>query len=130
VDTLEFVRREFGSETFFIIGTDSLAEIHTWKDYERLFALSHFVVVERPGTRFEGAWAEVPARVRSEFTMFGDSWMHSSSNRLVRSKVGGLDISATVIRNLCRDGRSIRYLVTDSVRAYITDQNLYGNDAS
>ena len=130
VDTLKFLRREFDYETFFIIGTDSLAEIHTWKDYEKLFGFSHFVVVERPGTPFEKAWAEVPTQVRNEFTMSQGSWIHPSSNRLICSEVGGLDISATSIRKLCRSGRSIRYLVTESVRSYITDRNLYGKRAS
>lgn len=126
VDTLDFLRREYGCETSFIMGTDSLAEIHTWKDYERLFQLSHFIIVERPGMPFERAWNEVPTPVRTEFTERGDRWIHSSSHHLLRSKIRGLDISATMVRSLCQEGRSIRYLVTDSVRSYITERNLYG----
>jgi nicotinate-nucleotide adenylyltransferase len=34
-------------------------------------------------------------------------------------------ISSTLIRQYCRQHRSIRYLVPESVRAYITDHNLY-----
>jgi nicotinate-nucleotide adenylyltransferase len=37
------------SELFFILGADAFAEIATWHDYPRLFELSNFVVVSRPG---------------------------------------------------------------------------------
>jgi nicotinate-nucleotide adenylyltransferase len=39
------------SELFFILGADAFAEIATWHDYPRLFELSDFVVVSRPGFR-------------------------------------------------------------------------------
>jgi len=130
VETLEILRAQYACETWFIMGTDSLAEVHTWKDCERLFYLSHFIVIERPGTPFERAWGEVPTRIRTAFNTCGDSWIHSSSNCLIPSKIRGLDISATMVRTLCRDRRSIRYLVTDSVRSYITGRNLYAKPVS
>lgn len=37
------------SELFFILGADAFTEIATWHDYPRLFELSNFVVVSRPG---------------------------------------------------------------------------------
>jgi nicotinate-nucleotide adenylyltransferase len=36
-----------------------------------------------------------------------------------------IDISASGIRQRCRDGRSIRYLVPDPVREYIETHGLY-----
>jgi len=130
VDTLDFLSSEYRYETFFIIGTDALAEIHLWKDYEKLFELSHFIVVERPQVPFAKAWAAVPSRVKTKFTASGDRWIHASSNHLIPAPIRGLDISATRIRGLLREGRSIRYLVTDSVRSYISQHDLYGNYSS
>jgi nicotinate-nucleotide adenylyltransferase len=37
------------SQLYFILGADAFAEIETWHDYPRLFELSNFVVVSRPG---------------------------------------------------------------------------------
>jgi nicotinate-nucleotide adenylyltransferase len=126
VDTLRSLSRSFDDQTFFIMGTDSLKEIYTWKDHEKLFALSHFIVVRRPGTDFETAWSEVPRDVRTHFTRQGDHFLHSASTMLVPSKVEGLDISSTRIRTLLKEGRSIRYLVPESVRLYIMENHLYG----
>lgn len=126
VNTLEFFTTQSEYETFFIIGTDSLKDIHIWKDYERLFHLSHFIVVTRPGVGFDAAWSEMPSPLRAQFLRLGDRLVHSTSRVLIPSTVSGLDISSSHIRALLREGRSIRYLVTESVRTYIKEKHLYG----
>ena len=129
VNTLEYFKRDPGLDIFFIIGTDALGEIRVWRDYKRLFALSNFVVVGRPGTPFDDSWQAVPAAVRDEFQAGTEHLVHSSANRLIPSPVTGLNISATEIRSLCKQDRSIRYLVTEPVRSYIIQHNLYRNGA-
>jgi nicotinate-nucleotide adenylyltransferase len=37
-----------------------------------------------------------------------------------------LEISSSLIRQCCREGRSIRYLVPEIVRKFIIDMGLYG----
>ena len=125
VNTLEVFSRKKDCETFFILGTDSLREISSWKDYERLFSLAHFIVVNRPGVDFRSTWAEVPAAMKTKFKPDGNDFVHESSTRLIPSQVQGLNISATRIRGLVQEGRSIRYLVTESVRSYIIERKLY-----
>ena len=46
IETLRQVRTEVGPtwELYFILGLDAVLEIATWKDYQDLFTLSHFVV--------------------------------------------------------------------------------------
>jgi nicotinate-nucleotide adenylyltransferase len=127
VKTLEVFANKKDCEPFFIMGTDSLREIRTWKDYERLFALAHFIVVTRPGTNFRDAWAELPAGTREQFQEFGELLIHSTSTRVAPAAVRGLDISSTRIRNLAREGKSVRYLVTEPVRSYIIEKKLYRN---
>lgn len=129
VNTLEFFKQNPGLEVFFIVGTDALGEIRVWRDYERLFALANFIVVSRPGTSFDAAWQAAPAELRRQFEKEADYLVHSSTNRLIPSGVVGLDVSATRIRSLCKGGLSIRYLVTEPVRSYITQHNLYRDGA-
>jgi nicotinate-nucleotide adenylyltransferase len=127
VTTLEAFRRWSEDEVFFVLGTDSLREIHTWWKYERLFSLAHFIVVTRPGLDFATAWGEVPAGMRDCFQDRGDHLVHSTDTHLIPSPVLGLSISSTTVRQLSRQGRSIRYLVTEPVRSYILEKKLYRN---
>ena len=50
VDTLLELRQRLGEQQFyFIIGADSLVELHLWYHYRKLPELTHFIVVARPG---------------------------------------------------------------------------------
>jgi nicotinate-nucleotide adenylyltransferase len=127
VKTLETLAGQAQWERFFIMGTDSLREIGAWKDYERLFALAHFIVVQRPGVDFRSAWAELPEQSRRSFREDGGQMIHDTSMRVIPAQVLGLEISSTRIRKLVQQAKSVRYLVTESVRSYIISRNLYRN---
>jgi len=50
VDLLERFRRDYPDlEPFLLIGSDSLGELHTWKDPEKILAMATPVVFLRPG---------------------------------------------------------------------------------
>lgn len=125
IHTLETLTKTNGAEIFFCLGSDSLADIATWKDYDRLFALAHFLVVTRPGITFADAWAKVPSSLRFAFRHQDFWYVHDRGKTLIPTSVQGLDISATKIRSMVRAGKSIRYLVTDTVNAYILQRGLY-----
>jgi nicotinate-nucleotide adenylyltransferase len=126
VNTLSVFAQKEDGDIYFIMGTDSLKEIRTWKDCERLFRLSSFIVVTRPKVEFPAAWAEVPDEIRWQFSNHGAEY-RSDCAKLIPSQVRGLDISSTRIRSMIKEGKSIRYLVTESVRSYITEHKLYRN---
>lgn len=123
--TLERLNLDTENEYYFIIGTDSLSEIQTWKNYLRLFDLSSFIVVGRPDAEFDTVWKNLPAELTGRFTLKDGVFTHNSSHLLLKSAVTGLNISATHIRELLKSGRSIRYLVHESVREYINEKKLY-----
>jgi nicotinate-nucleotide adenylyltransferase len=126
VNTLSTFAQEEGRELYFILGTDSLKEVGGWKDCERLFRLSNFIVVTRPSVEFASAWSEVPDPVRRQFRDTGGAYL-SDLRTLIPSTVRGLDISSTMIRAMIKEGMSIRYLVPEVVREYITEHKLYRN---
>ncbi len=131
VVTLEILKQTRDCECYFIIGTDSLAEIHTWKECTRLFSLSNFICVQRPAHPFRQTWSRVPEAIRSRFRARGDRLYHGDGETvLIPSEVVGLDVSSTRIRNLLKESKSIRYLVPESVRRYIAQKNLYGSGAA
>ena len=54
VPTLRLFRHELGpaAEIYFIVGLDAMLEIETWMDFQEIFKLCHFVVLDRPGYEF------------------------------------------------------------------------------
>ncbi len=93
---------EGSTNWFFLIGSDNVKAITTWRQFDQLVKLVQFVVVPRPG--------HPPVNLPSGI-------------RLVDVKT--LGISASEIRRRIREGRSIRYLVPESVRLAIEKRGLY-----
>ena len=54
IDTIEKLRRQLasGDELFFLIGADAFAEIQTWHRWQEVLRSVKFVVVSRPGHRY------------------------------------------------------------------------------
>jgi nicotinate-nucleotide adenylyltransferase len=114
VDTLaEWHRRDPRADLYFIIGADSLRELHLWREAQRLVRLCTFVTVPRPG--FE------PEPVV-------DPRLGGATRRRLRQHVlrgHACDIASRDIRARVASGRSVRYLVPDAVREYIRRHRLY-----
>ena len=49
IETLRYFQDRFGpeSQVFFVVGQDAFSEIATWKSYQALFSIAHFVVMAR-----------------------------------------------------------------------------------
>ncbi len=108
VDTVKAFRDEYGdgTELFFLLGTDNLAEIETWHKPRDLVELCTLVSMRRPGY----AEPAVP------------SWL---KGRYERVDVTAVDISGNEIRERVRSGLPVRYLVPPAVAEYIGRENLY-----
>lgn len=129
IETLRLLRREVGPdwELYFILGMDAILEIPTWKDYRELFYLCHFVVLDRPG--FDRGQLEQVLRrdVHPQIQPLpgGAGFQHPAGFRVLPVATTLMDISATRIRRLVRERRSIRFLLPEAVRRYIMKENLY-----
>jgi len=103
VSTLRaLARREPGNRFLLLLGADAARELPRWHEAEALPGLADVVVFARPG-------AVVPAS-----PLIG---------RVITVPV--IDLSATDIRARVAAGRSIRYLVSEPVREYISAHGLY-----
>jgi nicotinate-nucleotide adenylyltransferase len=129
IETLRQIRREVEPawELYFILGLDAMLEIATWKDYQDLFTLSHFVVLDRPGYDRKRLGEVLIREVHPQFRPLqaGHGFQHPSGHRVIFQETTLMDISGTAIRNLVRQGRSIRYLLPEAVREYIIRYKLY-----
>ena len=127
VDTLRTFR-ERGVETVFLIGQDAFAEIGSWHEPETLFALTHFAVFPRTSDA-NGTLAEwIPDRVKGEIVLGPDgrSGRHARAGTWIRLlSIRPLDVSASDLRARLRAGRSVRYLVPETVRRAILESGAY-----
>jgi nicotinate-nucleotide adenylyltransferase len=129
IETLRSLREDFGPtwELYFILGMDAILEIQTWKDYAQLFTLCHFVVLDRPGYDPHLLGEVLCREVHPLFQPLpeGGGFQHPSGYKVIFQATTLMDISATGIRRLVRQGRSIRYLLPEAVRGYIIKHKLY-----
>jgi nicotinate-nucleotide adenylyltransferase len=54
-----------------------------------------------------------------------DAYLHTSGKKVYFRDLGALQISSTMIRELVRTSRSVRYLVPEAVREFIQRHGLY-----
>ncbi|MFZ2087949.1 MAG: nicotinate-nucleotide adenylyltransferase, partial [Desulfobaccales bacterium] len=129
IETLRYLREESGpeQELYFILGLDAILEIASWKDYRELFTLSHFVVLDRPGYDRVHLEEILKQEVHPDFCTWpsGEGFQHPGGCRVLMLATTLMDISATRIRKLVREGRSIRYLLPERVRRFILKNKLY-----
>lgn len=128
VDTLEILRQEDPrGERYFIIGLDSYRDIASWKDFTRLFSLSHMVVTTRPGVVMSDPLEPLPVAIREDFCYAEDAGeiRHKSGNLLIFLEETCLDISSTQIRSMLANKQSVRHLVPPGVADYIEEHSLY-----
>jgi nicotinate-nucleotide adenylyltransferase len=107
-----------GASLTFITGADSLANT-TWVRFEEVLeSLESFVVAPRAGISNEAVarvLAAVPGTLRS---------------RVKTLNLPEMPESATLIRTLLSQGKSVRYLVPEPVWQYIAAQQLYGFESA
>ena len=130
VDTLTSIRARDpdGPPPVFIVGEDAFAEMGDWRSPLQLFTLSDFAVMTRPPGRLLDLAARIPALVRDQFRFEdgGQLARHlTAGTRIDRVAITALDISSSQIRQGCRNGNSIRYLVPESIRAAIEQSQCY-----
>jgi nicotinate-nucleotide adenylyltransferase len=131
VDTLVTLKEMHpGKKLYFILGIDAFLDIPLWYQPERLMELTNFVVVSRPGFSF----TQLPSRVAADAEAFSAMESgHLTAYKTVLENGGEvflfnvtpMDISATAIRNLVKQGTSIKYLLPESAESFIISHNLY-----
>lgn len=137
LEKLEQKNRGAHARLFFIAGGDSLLDVGSWHESERLLASYDLVFVTRPGIDIPDAAALLPrdarermldlrdcqpAEIRDSIRKAGED----GERRVYLLDVGAPDISASEIRRLVAAGNPADKLVPARVREYIEKLNIYG----
>ncbi len=130
IETLAYFRKRLvGAEIYFVIGWDAWCEIGTWHSFSKLFSLANFIIISRQGRRLlveDSSESLFPFALQDEFCYEKEfCYRHTSGHSLHFMAVTRLDISSTRVRSETAAGRSLRYLVPDSVANYIYRNKLY-----
>ncbi|HYA11989.1 MAG TPA: nicotinate-nucleotide adenylyltransferase [Thermodesulfovibrionales bacterium] len=136
VHTIEELQSIYhGTNLYFILGIDSFLEIPTWWQPERLISLVDFIVISRPPFKFvdllSSPYMNVPkndlAKLdKTELKLYTTTL--KSGRAVIAFSIPLIDISATEIRRRVREGKSIKYLLPESIESYIIANKLYVRD--
>jgi nicotinate-nucleotide adenylyltransferase len=129
VDTLHGLRAELGADApvALLVGADSFLGLPTWKSWQELFGLAHFVVASRAGSRLD---AELPFlladALRGREVASPESLRLQPAGHVLYLRQPLHAQSATDIRHRIAAGLPWRGLVPPAVADYIHCHGLYG----
>ncbi len=114
IDTVKTLVAQHGDQTdfYFITGADAIGDLPTWNNIEEILDLCHFVAATRSGCI---------SMIDPVIEYFGTK----GRQRIHRLTTPELEISSTDIRERIKKGRSIKYIVPESVEQYIYKEGLY-----
>ena len=105
IDTLIYLKEKYPQHQFaLIMGSDNLATLHKWKNYEQILKNYDLLVYKRNG------FIENPFPKNKNIHFLDFPF---------------LDISATFIRENLRQGNSMQYFLPEPVWKYIDEMKLY-----
>ena len=131
VDTLREIRdREAGRRrSVFILGEDAFAEMGEWREPEAIFELTDLAVMTRPPGQLLRIADRIPAIAAPDFELSEDgrTARHKQAGTTIELvSISALDISSSKVRECCLAGRSIRFLVPETIRTSIEASGRYG----
>jgi nicotinate-nucleotide adenylyltransferase len=127
IGTLQEIHDMFDPvELFFILGTDAFLEIETWKEYRKLFDYAHFIVIQRAGHE-EKNFTPFLKKIREDVATTENPKVYTTSSGMTIMIMSStfLEISSTRIRQMLVTGKSVRFLLPETVREYIVQNGLY-----
>ena len=129
VDTLRTLGARVAPELpVFVIGQDAFAEVGSWREPDALLTLAHFAVMTRPPSAPGAPAAWLPESLLERFELAPDaaSARHREAGTwLRRVDVHAFDVSASDVRRRLREGRSVRYLLPEAVRASVIESGAF-----
>ncbi|MFN3918302.1 MAG: nicotinate (nicotinamide) nucleotide adenylyltransferase [Flavobacteriales bacterium] len=118
VNTLAYLKEKYPNRDFaLIMGEDNLRTLHKWKNHERILE-NHKVYV------YPRALTEQELTEEAESELSGKQAFHDHSN-VVLCDAPVMRVSASFIRQAIKDGKDVRYLLTEPVYRYINEMHFY-----
>ena len=114
VETLDRLLASGSGPLALLLGADSVVQMKQWYQPAGILERAAVIAAPRPDTDM----GELQSAIRELVDVHGGDIRISTATAMPHS--------STEIRHLAMQGRSIRYLVPESVRAYLQENGLYG----
>lgn len=115
-DTVQIFRQQFpAARLWWLLGSDSLMKLHTWKKWQTLVKQTHIAVAMREGDSL----GQTPRELHA---WLGEA-LQNGSVRILQAPL--YDISSTRIRQDIRNGSLPDGLIPPQVARYIREHGLY-----
>lgn len=125
VNTIRRLREIYpDDELFFILGIDSFLDIPNWWQPDALIGMIDFILVTRPGIDIADI-TKSPYITEYRTESCSDFCLLTSGRKVFLVQITPIGISSTQIRSLLREGKSIKYLLPETVENYIYKHKLY-----
>lgn len=123
-DTLYSIRQQLSADDalYFIMGWDAFCGLLTWHRWQELLNYCHILVLQRPHVS-----VKIPRELQSYLTDKLVDWQHitGSHGKVAYLQQTPLDISSTRIRDYLAQGKSVQFLLPETVLDYINQHQLY-----
>ena len=109
IDTIRALKQEMkltSNNCYYLVGSDSLVDFHSWREYKAILDECQVIVALRPGFR--------PSDIR-----------HWVLHRIRFANIPRYEVASTTIRTRWINNKTIRYMVTLPVWNYINENKLY-----
>lgn len=126
IDTLKDIRAEIGNETplVMVLGMDSFISLPTWRDWSQLINYAHILIVARPSWDSDFV-SELSSYYEVNRACSASELQSQPCGKIYMETLTPLSISSSMIRTLCQNGKSIAFLLPESVQSYIEQNKLY-----
>lgn len=112
IDTLTYLHEKFPNNSFsLIMGEDNLASLNKWKNAETLIKNHQIIVYPRI---FEGD---------TSASQSASDMRNYENISLIKAPI--IELSATEIRNMIKDGKNVRPMLPPEVFEYLDGSNFY-----
>ena len=114
IQTLDIFKEKYKDyDIYFVMGTDNLKELETWKEAERILSEYKIIVLERDNDKLSDILQK-------------NRFLNKYKDSLI--KIEGIDrifLSSTMIREKIKNGEEVEQFIDEEVLQYIKENGLY-----
>ncbi len=127
IDTIRSLQADFVDESLcLIVGMDAFINFETWREWQAITQLVNIVITCRPNFDLDSIpESDLKGYIRGAEIQDKDKFLASPAGHCYFCPVTQLDISATRIRDLIKQGGELNFLLPDAVIHYLLQEQIY-----